>query len=235
MNVVAIIPARGGSKGVPGKNLRPVGGIPLVTRAVSSALAEGLVTRVIVSTDDARIASEARSAGAEIMVRPSELSHDEASSESALLNALEQLAGSPDAEPVDILVFIQVTSPFLDAAALHRAIELVRDGVHDVVFSAVETFEFLWTADGAGVNHDPAYRPRRQDREPHYRETGSFYVMDAAGFRASRHRFFGRIGLATVYPETSIEIDSFGELELASAVALLVDGRAGHELAMTAQ
>lgn len=217
LNVVAVIPARGGSKGVPGKNLRPVGGVPLVTRAVNSALADSLITRVIVSTDDTAIAAAAQAAGAVIVVRPADLSHDEASSESALLHALLDLT-----EPADILVFLQATSPFIDAAALTGAIERVRDGECDVVFSAALTYEFLWTADGTGVNHDPAHRPRRQDRDPHFRETGAFYVMDADGFRAAGHRFFGRIGLAIVDPATAIEIDTLGELELAAAIAPLV-------------
>jgi CMP-N-acetylneuraminic acid synthetase len=230
VNVVALIPARGGSKGVPGKNLRTVGGVPLVTRAVKTALADSLVSRVFVSTDDEAIASEARSAGAEIVTRPADLSHDEASSESALLHSLDQLG-----EPADIVVFLQATSPFIDAAALTGAIEQVRDGVYDVVFSAVETFEFLWTAGGAGVNHDPEHRPRRQDREPHFRETGAFYVMHAVGFRTAGHRFFGRIGLAVVDPATAIEIDTIGELELASAIEPFIGGRTDRTLMMTTQ
>lgn len=213
MNTVAIIPARGGSKGVPGKNLRPVGGVPLVVRAVESALASEHIDRVIVSTDDAEIAAAARSVGADVIDRPAYLAHDEASSESALLHALTQLDDWPQ-----VLVFMQATSPFIDLPALDSAIVRVRDGENDVVFSAVETYEFLWTASGMGINHDPATRPRRQDREPHYRETGAFYVMDAAGFAEARHRFFGTVGIAEVDPRTAIEIDTFAELDLANTL-----------------
>ncbi len=213
MSTIAVIPARGGSKGVPGKNLRPVGGVPLVVRAVNAARSSALIDRVYVSTDDDRIAATAGDAGAGVIERPAELSGDEASSEAALLHALDQLDDYPQ-----VLVFIQATSPFIDIPALDRAIERVRDGENDVVFSAVETYEFLWTASGEGVNHDPATRPRRQDREPHYRETGAFYVMDAAGFREARHRFFGSIGIAEVDQRSSIEIDNLTELELANAI-----------------
>lgn len=221
MNVVAVIPARGGSKGIPGKNLRRVGGVPLIVRAVMSALGQPAIDRVIVTTDDQAIAAAALAAGARIVVRPSAIAHDEASSESALLHVLDQLD-----EPADVLVFLQATSPFIDAAALTDAIERVHSGVNDVVFSAVETFEFLWTADADGVNHDPAHRPRRQDRDAHFRETGAFYVMDAAGFAASMHRFFGRVGLAIVDQKTAIEIDTFSDLELASALAPLISREA---------
>ncbi|MES2171554.1 MAG: acylneuraminate cytidylyltransferase family protein [Actinomycetota bacterium] len=213
MSTIAVIPARGGSKGVPGKNLRPVGGVPLVARAVQAARATPLVDEVYVSTDDERIAAVARDAGARVIDRPAELSGDEASSEAALLHALEQLGEYPQ-----VLVFIQATSPFIDLPALDAAIERVRDGENDVVFSAVETYEFLWTASGEGVNHDPATRPRRQDRDPHYRETGAFYVMDALGFIQARHRFFGRIGVAEVDQRSSIEIDNLTELELANTI-----------------
>jgi YrbI family 3-deoxy-D-manno-octulosonate 8-phosphate phosphatase len=214
MNVVAVIPARGGSKGIPGKNLRRVGGVPLIVRAVQAALAVGSITRVIVSTDDPAIAEAARAAGSEVLDRPTILAVDEASSEDALLHAIDSLT-----DPIDILVFIQATSPFVDVAALGEAIERVGDDTCDVAFSAVETFEFLWTAAGQGVNHDRSVRPRRQDREPNYRETGAFYVMDAAGFVAARHRFFGRVGVAIVDPRSAIEIDDFHELELANIIA----------------
>jgi YrbI family 3-deoxy-D-manno-octulosonate 8-phosphate phosphatase len=218
MSIIAVIPARGGSKGVPGKNLRRVGGVPLVVRAVQAAMDSIHVDRVIVSTDDPAIAAAARSAGAEVIDRPAVLATDEASSEAALLHVIDEQPEQPD-----VLVFIQATSPFLDLAALDAAIERVRDGEEDVVFSAVETYEFLWDAAGNGVNHDPSARPRRQDRDAHYRETGAFYVMDVSGFRASGHRFFGRIGLAIVDARTAIEIDTFDELELSNAVASRLD------------
>ena len=89
MTVLAVIPARGGSKGVPGKNVAPVAGVPLVVRAISAAHASGRVDRVAVSTDDDRIASVAAAAGALVITRPDELAGDQASSETALLHALD--------------------------------------------------------------------------------------------------------------------------------------------------
>ncbi len=221
MSVVAVVPARGGSKGVPGKNLRRVGGVPLVARAVSAALATPSVDRVLVSTDDDAIAHVARAAGAEIVRRPAELASDTATSEAALLHAIDQLEEEPE-----VLVFLQATSPFVDPLELDAAIARVRDGREDVVFSAFETYAFLWreTPDGAaGVNHDHSFRPRRQDREPHYQETGAFYVMRTAGFRAAGFRFFGRVGVARTDERRAIEIDDEHQLELARAIAPLLD------------
>lgn len=223
--VVAVIPARGGSKGVPRKNVRRVGGIPLIGRAVAAARSCEVIDRVVVSTDDAEIAATAREWGAEVIERPAELSGDTASSEAALLHALDELGAR--GIDVGVLAFLQATSPFIDARDLDRAIELVQAGTHDSVFSATETYGFLWApgADGvaAGINHDAAHRPRRQDRDPHFLETGAFYVMDAAGFRAAQHRFFGRIGLVEVAERTALEIDTEEQFALAQATAALID------------
>lgn len=223
--VVAIIPARGGSKGVVRKNLRRVGGVPLVARAIDAALRCDAIDRVVVTTDDAEIAAVAAEWGAETIERPAELSGDEASSESALLHALDEL----EARRVDVgvVAFLQATSPFIDVDALADAVQLVRSRRRDSVFSAIETYGFLWEKGTGGaaqaVNHDVEVRPRRQDRDPHYLETGGFYVMRAAGFRASRHRFFGSVGIAEVSPCGVLEIDTVDELEIARALAPLVD------------
>lgn len=220
--VVAVIPARGGSKGIPRKNLRRVGGVPLIGRAVDSALRSALIDRVVVSTDDPEIASVAREWGADVVDRPPELAGDTASSESALLHALEELRRR--GVETRVLVFLQATSPFIDPDDLDDAVARVAEGLEDVVFSAVESWSFLWRhgADGMlGVNHDPVARPRRQDREAEYLETGAFYVLDAAGFRAARHRFFGRTGVAIVEERYAIEIDTEEQLGLASAIAPL--------------
>lgn len=223
--VVAIIPARGGSKGVPRKNLQRVGGVPLIARAVEAARRCPAIDRVVVTTDDVDIAAVAAEWGAEVVERPADLSGDLASSASALVHALETL----EARKVDVgvLAFLQATSPFIDVDALTAAVQLVRSRRRDSVFSAVETYGFLWEK-GVGsaaepVNHEIDVRPRRQDREPHYLETGGFYVMRAAGFRAANHRFFGSVGIAEVAPRTAIEIDTLDELELARALAPLVD------------
>lgn len=223
--VVAIVPARGGSKGVVRKNLRRVGGIPLVARAIDAAQRCPSIDRVVVTTDDHDIAAVAAEWGADVIIRPDELAGDTASSESALLHALAVL--EERGADVGVLAFLQATSPFIDAPALEEAIQLVRSRRRDSVFSAVETYGFLWarTASSAAeaVNHDAEVRPRRQDRDPHYLETGAFYVLRAAGFRALRHRFFGSVGFVEVPARTAIEIDSEGELEIARALAPLID------------
>lgn len=226
VSVVAVIPARGGSKGVPGKNLRRIAGRSLVARAVDAARAAESIDRVIVSTDDAAIASEARAAGAEVVDRPDVLSGDAVGSEAAVLHALEFIAAAPD-----VVVFIQATSPFISPVDLDAAVSRVRSGAEDVVFAATPTHAFLWTsttaADGVvGVNHSAAVRPRRQDRAAEFQETGAFYVMSAPGFVRAGHRFFGRVGIQEVDSARALEIDTVRELELASMIAPMFAVRA---------
>ena len=219
--VVAVIPARGGSKGVPGKNLAPVGGRSLVGRAIEACRASGAIDVIVVSTDDEAIAAEGRRFGATIVNRPASLSGDLASSESAVLHALEVLEA--DRTRPSVVAFVQCTSPFIPPEALGRAVERVRSGAADSVFAASETFDFLWTrsADGTahGLNHDASIRLRRQDRVGDWRETGAFYVMSAAGFVEAGHRFFGRTEIEPVSTEASIEIDTPEDLRLARALA----------------
>ena len=224
--MVAVIPARGGSKGVPGKNLRRVGGVSLVARAVHAARAADSIAEVYVSTDDPRIAAEARAAGGAVIDRPVELAGDSATSESALLHALEVLDAGD--RPVDVLVFLQCTSPFVAASDLDAAVTLVLGGAADSVFAAVANHTFLWRPEGdrvVGVNHDASRRQRRQDRDPEYRETGGFYAFRADRFAAVGHRFFDRTAVVEVPELTALEIDTEADLAVASALAPSLDPR----------
>jgi len=214
---LVVIPARGGSQGVPLKNLEPVGGVSLVGRAVSSALAAPGVARVVVSTDHAGIAAEARRFGADVVERPAGLSGSTASSESAVLHALDALDGE-----YEVTVLLQCTSPFVDPSALGAAVAQVADDEADVVVAVAPTHDFQWVlTDGVAspVGHTVEHRPRRQDRAPHFRETGAFYVMRTAGLRAAGTRFFGRVALQPVDERTAMEIDEPADLQLARDLA----------------
>ncbi|GAB3737765.1 cytidylyltransferase domain-containing protein [Nocardiopsis nanhaiensis] len=225
MRVAAVIPARGGSKGIPLKNVEPVGGVPLVTRAVRACEAARTVDETVVSTDHERIAEAAVGAGARVLPRPANLGGDTVSSEAVLLHTLDTLEDSDGAAP-DVIVFVQCTSPFISPADLDSAVRRILDGDADSVFSATETHAFLWrpTPAGArGVNHEHTHRPRRQDRDPQFQETGAFYAMRAQGLRAHRHRFFGRIAAEEVSPLHGFEVDVPDDLRLVRGLAPLAD------------
>ncbi|MDR3083277.1 MAG: acylneuraminate cytidylyltransferase, partial [Streptomyces sp.] len=231
--VLAVIPARGGSKGVPAKNLAPVGGAPLVARAVRECRAARLVTDVVVSTDDPAIAATAREAGAEVVPRPAAIAGDTATSEDAVLHAVdahEALHGSL----VDVVLLVQCTSPFLVRDDIDGVAAAVVENGADTALTVAPFHGFVWrdtdadaaTTDGDGgygVNHDKSFRPRRQDRPQDLLETGAAYAMDAAGLRKHRHRFFGRTELVRTDPARVLEIDDPHDLARARALAPLFD------------
>ncbi|WP_210578070.1 N-acylneuraminate cytidylyltransferase [Streptomyces sp. GESEQ-4] len=227
--VLAVIPARGGSKGVPAKNLAPVGGVPLVARAVRECRAARLVTDVVVSTDDQAIAAAARQAGAEVVLRPAAIAGDTATSEAAVLHAMdahEALHGSS----VDVVMLVQCTSPFLAREDVDGVAAAILDNGADTAVTVAAFHGFIWrdgdegAEDGGhGVNHDKSFRPRRQDRPQDFLETGAAYAMDAAGFRKHQHRFFGRTELVRTDPARVLEIDDHHELARARALAPLFD------------
>ncbi len=224
--VLAVIPARGGSKGVPGKNLAEVAGTPLVARAVRAGRSAPTDTDVVVSTDSDAIAEAARAAGADVIARPTAISGDTASSEAALLHALaafEEL----HSVTVDVVLLVQCTSPFLTASDVESVAVAVATGEADSALTVAPFHGFLWRSgadgSGAGVNHDQAYRPRRQDRPQDLLETGAAYAMNADGFRAARHRFFGRTLPVATDPSRVLEIDDPHDLERARLLAPLLD------------
>ncbi|MFD9117206.1 cytidylyltransferase domain-containing protein [Streptomyces bottropensis] len=156
--VLAVIPARGGSKGVPAKNLAPVGGVPLVTRAVRECLAARLVTHVVVSTDDHAIAAAARESGAEVVLRPAAIAGDTATSEAAVLHALDAHEALHGAS-VDVVLLVQCTSPFIlreDIDGVTRA--LVEHGA-DTALTVAPFHGFVWrdtTEESAAAPHGAA-------------------------------------------------------------------------------
>ncbi|MFE9901537.1 cytidylyltransferase domain-containing protein [Streptomyces achromogenes] len=226
--VLAVIPARGGSKGVPAKNLAPVGGVPLVARAVRECRAARLVTDVVVSTDDQAIAAAAREAGAEVVLRPAAIAGDTATSEAAVRHAMdthEALHGAA----VDAVLLVQCTSPFLLREDIDGVAAAVVEHGADTAVTVAPFHGFVWrdgdteAEGGTGVNHDKSYRPRRQDRPQDFLETGAAYAMDAAGFRTHGHRFFGRTELVRTDPARVLEIDDPHDLARARALAPLFD------------
>lgn len=214
--VHCVIPARGGSKGIPRKNLRFVDGLPLVARAVRAAQASRLVNSAVVSTDDDEIAEIARNHGADVIIRPDSLSTDESSSESALLHYLEVRNITRGK-----LLLVQPTSPFLEGNDLDQLVE--RLGSFDSALTVTESHSFIWRQDStgslSGVNHNSSVRTRRQDLTHHeYAENGAAYGMDVIGFHRARHRFFGRIGFVVMPKIRSLEIDSIDDLQLAESI-----------------
>ncbi len=227
MKTLAIIPARGGSKGIPRKNVLPLAGRPLIAWAIDAARMAGRVDRVVVSTDDAEIAAVARQWGAEVVLRPAEIAGDAASSESALLHVLETLRATEGYVP-DVLVFLQCTSPLTRAEDIDGAVERLLESGADTALTVTPFHYFLWREEGTGqvegINHDKAVRPMRQEREAQYLETGAVYAMRVSGFLEAKHRFFGKTVMVEMPPERCQEIDEPSDF-VAAEVRLRAVGR----------
>jgi N-acylneuraminate cytidylyltransferase len=217
MVTVAIIPARGGSKGIPRKNLAPIGGRPLVVHSIAHARKAAGIDRVFVSTDDDEIADVSHAAGAEIVRRPAELAGDTASTESAIEHALA--CWRAEGWQPDRIVLLQATSPFRGDGQLDRALaEFDRCGC-DSMLSVVRFCGFVWRTDSEGLarpcSYDPGARPRRQEIHDTTLETGSFYVFTRALFEATGARLGGRIATFAVPEHDAIDIDEPADLERA--------------------
>lgn len=206
LGALAIIPARGGSKGLARKNVRLLCGKPLVAWMIDAALKAKRVGRVVVSTDDEEIARVSRSFGADVVRRPPEISGDLATSEEALLHALDQLN-----KRHGIMLFLQCTAPLVLPEDIDGTVEALEFNAADSALAASPWHRFSWrelNGEAVAVGHDKMNRPMRQQMDTHYLEAGSVYAMRIEGFLNARHRFFGKTALFPVDPDRNYEIDS---------------------------
>lgn len=234
MHTVAIIPARGGSRGIPRKNLAMLEGKPLIVHSIEAARAAATIDCVLVSTDDPEIARVAHRAGAVVVMRPPAIAGDKASSESALIHTLDWL-DSERRESPEITVFLQCTSPLTSPEDIDGTVHMLADNGADCALAVTPFHHFLWrrttNGEGVGINHDQSVRLRRQDASPQYLETGAVYAMRTSGFREHGHRFFGSLAMYVMPKERCWEIDDPVDLEVARALMQAAEHtRARHRL-----
>jgi N-acylneuraminate cytidylyltransferase len=213
---ILIIPARGGSKGIPRKNLKTVNGISLIERSLRVAL-KSKVDEVIVSTDDKEISDVAIKYGVTIHNRSSENSGDIASTESVILEVIKTFENT---WPIDSLIgFIQATSPFVLTETINECFDLAEKGFSS--FSAKHFHGFIWEKldKWVPINHPLEFRPRRQDLNAKVVETGAIYCFPLRQFKEKKYRFCSEPKPVLVKNTTGIEIDEISELELANLLA----------------
>lgn len=218
MTCLAIIPARGGSKGLPRKNIRLLGGHPLLSYTIAHARATPEIDRIVVSTDDPMIARIAHECGAESVVRPPEISGDTATSESALVHTLDHLRDAEGYEP-DLVVFLQATSPLRRPDDISTAIRTLRDEQADSLFSACPLHGFVWRRERGNsqwqsFSYDHVHRPRRQDAPEDVIENGSIYVFRPWVLRELGNRLGGKIAVHYMDAAESVQVDEPADLEL---------------------
>lgn len=220
-----LIPARGGSKGIPGKNLRCVGGVPLIVRSIRAAQASKNSGAVWVSSDDQAIGSLAIQEGATWLRRPSSIAGDQASSESALVHGLKQL-GKEQALPA-MFVFLQCTSPFTTGEQIDAVVSALLESKAAMAFSVMPWHGFLWQQNaegyGIGINHDASNpRQRRQELTPTYLETGAIYAIRTEPFLQQQIRFV-QPALPVPIAGLAPEIDTPEDLEICELLAPMLD------------
>jgi CMP-N-acetylneuraminic acid synthetase len=214
------IPARGGSKGIPNKNLQKINGQSLLARAVLTARMIPAINNVYVSTDSNEIALEAIKCGAMTLNRPDRISGDKSPTEDAIIHFLTHF------DTVDKVIFMQATSPFTVAEDLQKGIELFETETIDSVISVCTDHGgflcggFRWyegdSGSGIAVDYEISeIRPRRQDMTTYYRENGAFYIFKRKEFLIYSNRLYGKVGLTKMPRWRSFEIDEPEDLEIA--------------------
>ena len=228
MTALLVIPARGGSRGIPRKNLLQVGGRPLITWSIAQALEAGTGvegdTIVAVSTEDEEIAAVAREHGARVIDRPAELATDTAPTEPVIEHAMDVVEA--EGVELDAVVLLQATSPVRRPDTIARALAHFRAGTADSLIAVVPVTPFLWrlpAADGesATAAYDPLRRPRRQDLQPeqmHYFENGSLYVTAPEVYRTRHNRIGVRPDLFVLDEMEGVDIDTLTDVAAAESM-----------------
>lgn len=221
--VLAVVTARGGSKGLPGKNLRPLAGRPLIAWTIAAAQGSAGVDRLILSSDDPDIMAAAQELGCEAPFRRSpELSGDAAGSIEVVLDALDRVPG------FEVVVLLQPTSPLRTAADIDGALQRMASGGAPACVSVTEAPVHPWLAYGQDSRGrlDPFAPPppgaslRRQDLPPAWMLNGALYAAEADWLR--RERSFlkpGETALWPMPPERSVDIDTLEDFEAAERLA----------------
>ena len=215
MKILAIIPARGGSKGIPGKNLFPINGKPLLHYTVTACLNSALVNRVVVSTNDEEISRVAKQIGAEVVKRPKKLSGDLAPVDPALEHVLDYLKNKEKYTP-DIIILAQNTSPLRTSKHIDEALNLLIKKNYDSVLSGYPYHIFAWNKMNKLTvkphEHDPSTRLTRQETHEQILENGALYATTIAAFKKSHCRVSGKTGFYSMPMELSYNIDHTDDL-----------------------
>lgn len=226
--VLAVIPARGGSKGVPRKNVQPIGGRPLIHWTVAAALAARTVDRVILSSDDEEIIDTARAAGCDVPFRrDATLSTDSAASVDVLVDAVQRVPG------FDVVVLLQPTSPLRSGEDIDGALEVMERGRAPGCVSVCEATDHPWLTFGQdrdGTLKSYCVPPagasmRRQDLPPAFVLNGAIYAADIEWLLQHRQLVApGQTAAFVMPPDRSADIDTWEDLRRADS--LLTESRA---------
>lgn len=215
-NLLGLIPARGGSRGIPRKNIRNVCGKPLLAYSIEASLEASCIDRTVVSTDDEEIGQIARDYGADVPFRrPDELATDEAPTEPVVEHALQYFMDERDTS-FETVAVLQPTSPLRTPDDLDDAFSKFEGSGADSLVSVFEDESYRWeqTNDGARRKNYTGGRIRRQEKEPEYVENGAIYMAKSEPFLETGDLQVGRTELFVMDRLSSVDVDEPAELEL---------------------
>ena len=208
MKTIAIIPARGGSKAIPRKNIKELCGKPLIAYIIETALKVKELDRVIVSTEDKEIADVAKKYGAEVpFIRPEELAKDETPTLPVLQHTVKYLEENENYKP-DIIVLLYATTPLINKEKISEAIKMIGEGSLDSVISVFDDRGHYWIEkDNNYVRFYPKIVENRQTAKPLFKENGAIYVCSRELLMEKNEIAGGKTGLLKMKTEESIDID----------------------------
>ena len=216
MEILSIIPARGGSKGIPLKNIIKINKKPLLYYTINASLKSKLVTRTIVSTDHEKISKIAKSLGAEVIKRPKKLANDHIALEPSISQILNHLKKTENYKP-DIILILQNTSPLRNSKHVDEALTLLKKRNYDSILSGFSYYTFLWKKGKDSrvkpLNYDPKKRPNHQKMDEQLYENGALFATTYNAFKKSCCRISGRIGFYKMPIELSYNIDTLDDLK----------------------
>jgi len=211
MEILSIIPARGGSQGIKLKNLKLLNGKPLLDYSVNASLKSKFITRTIISSDHPKILKRAQKLGAEIIKRPKQLATNSSLIEPVIDHCLNYLKSKEGYHP-DLIILLQNTSPLRTTKHIDDALTFFLNSKFDSILSGYHSHYFIWKINQnhvvAPINYDPKKRPNRQDFHNQFIENGAIYITKYLAFKKSKCRISGKIGLFEMAKELSIDIDT---------------------------
>ena len=208
--ILAIIPARGGSKGIPRKNIRLLAGRPLIVHTIEQALKSKYLDKVIVSTDDQEIEEISKKYRAKVVKRPEELAEDSTLMLPVMEHVVSYLENNENYKP-DIIVLLQPTSPFRQVQHIDEAIDKFLKENYDSLLSVCPFHEFIWRKKrntAFSINYDFKKRVNKQDKEPEYRENGAIYISKYDVLIKRHNLLDNEVGLYIMPEENSVNIDT---------------------------
>jgi CMP-N,N'-diacetyllegionaminic acid synthase len=218
-NIIVIILARGGSKGVPKKNLKKICGKPLVSWTIEHAIHTKGISSVWLSSDSDQILKVGKNYGINLIKRPKNISKDSSSSVSGWIHAINLIEKN---EKIDIVIALQPTSPLRESKDIEKGLKEFQKNQYDSMFSGADIGDFyIWKKQNMllkSINYNYKNRKRRQEIEPQYVENGSFFIFTPKIIKKYNNQLGGKIGISLMEFWKSFQIDDADDIEFCETI-----------------